>query len=71
MMGWLPGQQGNQRTKDTEAALQRKMIGGSPAAGATGTQTIVVSVTQDPTTKVITVETKTLTYKNGVITSIV
>ena len=75
-MGWLPGQQANQRGKDVEAALQRTLIGGSrngsgSAGGASGTQTIVVSVTQDPATKVITVETKTITYKNGLITGMV
>lgn len=40
------------------------------SAGITGTQSIVTSVTQDPVTKNITVTTKTLTFKNGLITGI-
>jgi hypothetical protein len=39
-------------------------------AGATGTQVIVTAVTQDAGTKDITVTTKTITFKNGLITSI-
>ena len=41
---------------------------GSP--GATGTHVIVTGITQDPTTKDITVTTKTITYKNGLITNV-
>ncbi len=38
--------------------------------GLTGTQVIVTGVTQDPVTKNIVVTTKTITFKNGLITSI-
>ncbi len=39
-------------------------------AGATGSQIIVTGITQDPVTKDITVTTKTIVFKNGLITSV-